>query len=325
MVKVNFYPVHVKIVAVAAFKTHMTLDPRKIINSPFGLNLAFLIGKYTPYWLGHRIASFTADRISARRSWKLVRAVRCNQWIVHGEDLDQATLDKLVADNFRRIATSIFDYYHNINNPAASLRMLEPHPFAVQLVQRPEFADRGLIVAGVHMSNFDMAFQVGGLAGVKAYVITLPEFNAAYQKQWELRKKGGLNFELASIGSIKHAVEHLKAGGMVISAVDRPDQNSSYRPKFFGRPAAMPIHHIFMALKAHVPIIVATILKQSDGKYHFLFSDPIEMQSHPDRRTETVLNAENVLHVAEEYIRHDSIQWAMTFPVWPEAMNQVPE
>jgi lauroyl/myristoyl acyltransferase len=66
------------------------------------------------------------------------------------------------------------------------------------------------------------------------------------------------------------------------------------------------------------------MIKQSDGKYHFLFSEPIEMQLHSDKHTEIILNAENILHVAEGFIRHDPSQWAMTFPVWPEAMNQVP-
>jgi len=303
----------------------MPLDARKIINSPIGLNLAYLLGKYTPPNLGRRISLFAADRISARKSWKMVRAVRCNQWIAHGEQLDKSTLDKLVVENFRSVAASIFDYYHYFYNPAAALGTIESHPVAVQLVLRKEFEVRGLILTGIHMSNFDMAFHVGGLAGVKALLFTLPELNAAYQKQWELRKKSGLIAVTASKESLRHAVEHLQAGGLVITALDRPDQKSSYHPKFFNRPAAMPVHHIFMALKAHVPIIVVAVLKQSDKKYHFLFSEPIEMQSHPDRREEVVLNAENVLHVAEDFIRNDSTQWAMTFPVWPEAMDQVPD
>ena len=303
----------------------MNLDPRTIINSPFGLKLADLIGRYTPDWLGHRIALFAADCISARKNWKMVRAARCNQWVAHGEQLDGHTLNKVVGENFRSIACSIFDLYHYLDNPAAFRRIIEPDPIAIQLVQRPEFSDRGLVVAGVHMSNFDMAFQMGGLAGIKALVLTLPELNAGYQMQLDMRMKNGLNIVQASVGSLKHAVNHLKAGGMIITGIDRPDETNLFRPKFFGRPAAIPIHHIFLALKSHVPIVVAAIRRQSDGKYHFLFSEPIEMQYHPDRRTEIILNAETILHVAEGYIRNDPSQWAMTFPVWPEAMDQVPE
>jgi lauroyl/myristoyl acyltransferase len=296
----------------------MALEARKIINSPFGLNLAYTIGKYTPLKLGHRIAFFAADLISARTDWKLVCAARTNQWVASGENLDNLALSALVNENFRNIAVSIFDYYHNINNPGESLRMIEPHPYAVQLVQRPEFSDRGLILAGVHMSNFDMAFQLGGLAGIKALVLTLTEFNAAYQKQWEMRSKSGLKFIMGSGESVRHAISYLRSGGLIITAVDRPDPASSYHPMFFNHPASLPIHHIFLALKAQVPIVIGALIKKPDEKYHMLFSDPIEMQPHPDRRTEIMLNAENILHVAEEFIRQDTKQWAMTFPVWPD-------
>lgn len=302
----------------------MKIDPQKIINSPIGLSIAFRIGRSTPYSVGYRIANFAADRISARKSWKMIKALRCNQWVAHGEDLDKSGLDELVAHNLRNTARSIFDFYHTLNNPAESLRLIDPHPVGIQLVQRPEFSTRGLVLVGVHMSNFDMAFQVGGLAGIKATIITLPEFDAGYKKQWEIRSRNGVKFERGSVGSIKKAIEHLRAGGMVITAVDRPDSRSTYFPKFFGRPAAMPVHHIFMAIKAKVPILLTAILSKADGGYYFKFSDPIEMEEHPDRHAEILLNAEKVLRIAEEIIRQDPSQWSMAFPVWPELIDRMP-
>ncbi len=303
----------------------MSIDPRKIINSPFGLNLAYLIGRYTPNWLGHRTAMFIADLIAARSGWKMVRAVRANQWVVSGEQLDKNSLDRMVASNFRTIAESIYDMYRHLHDPTSFIKLIDPHPKAIQLVQRPEYSDRGLMVVGVHMSNFDMIFQIGGLAGIKAIALTLPELTAGYQKQLEMRVKRGLTIIQASVGSLKQSVDYLKAGGMVITGIDRPDESYVYRPRFFNRPAPIPIHHIFLALKAHVPILVIAIYKQTDGKYHFLFSDPIEMESYPDRHQEIMLNAERVLQVAEDFIRQDPSQWAMTFPVWPETLDKVPQ
>ena len=254
----------------------------------------------------------------------MVQAVRVNQWVVSGENLDKAALDRAVAENFRSIARSIFDLYHNLSNPAAFMRMIEPHPIAIQLIQRPEFSERGLVLAGVHMSNFDMVFQSGGLAGIQALGLTLPELSPAYRKQFEMRVSRGLKLIPASVGSIKHAVDHLKAGGMVITGLDRPDDNYIYRPNFFGHPAAVPIHHIFLALKARVPVIVGATVRHSDGKYHFIFSEPIEMVLHPDKKKEIILNAEAILHVAEDIIRYDASQWAMSFPVWPDFPGKLP-
>ncbi len=301
----------------------MTDDTRNAINSPYGLKLADIIARSMPERLGRGFATFAADFLAARKSWKMVAAARCNQWVVHGERLEGRALDQAVKDNFRSIADSIYDLYRNLDDPSAFLRLIEPAPVAVQLVQRPVFSERGLVVAGVHLSNFDLVFQMGGLAGIQAIALTLPELSAGYQKQLEIRVKKGIHLLQASIGNIKHAIDHLKAGGMVITGIDRPDVSYTYRPNFFGRPAAVPIHHVFLALKARVPILVAATIKHSDGKYHFMFSEPIEMQAHPDRQTEILLNAERVLQEAEKFILHDPSQWSMTFPVWPEAMAEI--
>ncbi len=302
----------------------MTVEPRNIINSRYGLNLAYLIGRYTPNWLGRRIASFGADRISARKDWKLVQAARLNQWVARGENLDHTALDEAVRENFRATARSIFDLYHNINNPNNFRDIIDVHPIAEEFLKRPEFSERGLVVAGLHMGSFDFIGQAAGVAGVKAIYLGLPDLNPGYQKQLEMRREKGMNMIPTSSASIKQAIKYLRAGGMVMTGIDRPDESIPYRPLFFGRPAALPIHHIFIALKAQVPMMLAAAICKSDGKYHFLFSEPIEMQPHPDRHMEIIQNAENILKVAEGFIRQAPGQWEMTFPVWPEAMNEVP-
>ncbi len=302
----------------------MTVEPRNLINSRYGLDLAILIGRYTPNRLGRWISEFAADRISSRKDWRLVKAARLNQWVARGENLDSAALDEAVRENFRNTARSIFDLYHNINNPNNFRSIIEVHPIAEQFLQRPEYSERGLVVAGLHMGSFDFIGQAAGVAGVKGYYLGLPTLNSGYQKQIEMRRERGMNIIPTNSGTIKQAIKYLRAGGMVLTGIDRPDESIPYRPLFFGRPAALPIHHIFIALKAQVPLMVASVICKPDEKYHFLFSEPIEMQPHPDRHTEILLNAKKVLSVAEGFIRQDPSQWEMTFPVWPEAMDLVP-
>lgn len=304
--------------------TNITVEPRNLINSRYGLNLAYLIGRYTPNQLGHRIADYAADRISARKSWKLVKAARLNQWVARGENLDHAALDEAVRENFRATARSIFDLYHNINNPESFRNIIEVHPFAEQFLKRPEYSERGLVVAGLHMGSFDFIGQAAAVAGIKGIYLGLPELNSGYQKQIEMRREKGMFIIPTNPTTIKQAINRLKAGGIVLTGIDRPDVRNPYRPVFFGRPAPLPIHYIFIALKAQVPLLLASVICKQDEKYHLLFSEPIEMQSHPDRRTEILINAENVLHIAEGFIRQAPGQWEMTFPVWPEAMDEVP-
>lgn len=303
----------------------MPVDPQNVINSPLGLSIALQIGKFTPTWLGHRLTNFAADRLAARKDWNMIRAVRLNQWVVHDRKLDTADLDDAVRRNFRNTARSIFDLYHNINNPDVFYKIVNVHPIAEQLLHRPEYSDRGLVVAGIHMSNFDFIGQAAGITGVKAMFLAMPDNHPGYRKQLEMRREKGMNIFPTSSGTIKQAIKYLRDGGVVMTGCDRPDQSYPYRPQFFGHPAPLPIHHIFMALKAQVPIMVGSVIWRPDGKYHFLFSEPIEMQAHLDRHQEIIQNAENILRFAEDFIRQDPSQWSMAFPVWPDIMEQVPQ
>lgn len=302
----------------------MTIEARNIINSPLGLNLAYWIGRYTPQSMGHRIAQFAADRISARRGWKMVQAARLNQWMVHGGLISRPDLDEAVHQNFRCTARSIFDLYHNINNPAVFRQIIDVHPIAEQFLKRPEFAERGIVVAALHLGSFDFIGQAAGVAGVKAMALVLPAINPGYQKQYDMRREKGMNILPTSRDSIKQAIKYLRAGGVVMTGIDRPEPKSPYLPCFFGRPAPLPVHHVFMALKAQVPVMVGAVLWQPDGRYHFLFSGPIEMEPEADRQSEIINNAEKVLLVAADFIRRDPAQWAMTFPVWPDIADLVP-
>jgi lauroyl/myristoyl acyltransferase len=85
------------------------------------------------------------------------------------------------------------------------------------------------------------------------------------------------------------------------------------------------MHHIFLATKAHVPIVVAAATLQKDGMYHVFASDFLEMDSHSDPDVEMLRNAEKVLSVAEEFIRRAPQQWSVPLPVWPQVMDLVPD
>ena len=110
-----------------------------------------------------------------------------------------------------------------------------------------------------------------------------------------------------------------------MTGIDRPIPAPRVRPRFFGRPAALPMHHISLAVKARVPVMIIAPILQPDGKYHVLTSDLIEMDPHPDRATEEIRNAEKVLAIAERFIRQAPHQWSISLPVWPEALDLVPQ
>jgi len=302
----------------------MTFNLQRFINSSFSVRLISTIGRVLPVRLGHSLADFIAARISSRKQSQIVRAVRANQWVARGETLEKEALDQAVRETFQNTARSLFDLYHFVQNPQAAQRMIVFDASFQQLAERLEFADRGLMAVGLHLSNFDLVLQWLCRQKFKPLALTVPNPQGGGRIEFEMRKKTGVNLLPASVSAFRQAARHLQKGGLVVTGIDRPIPEPPARPLFFGRPSALPMHHIVLASKARVPVVIVITSLRQDGKIHLMTSDVIEMNPHPDRDKETQQNAEKVLNIAESFIRLAPQQWSMSLPVWPEVLDLAP-
>jgi lauroyl/myristoyl acyltransferase len=298
---------------------------QKFVESSLGLGLASVLGRTLPTRLGYSLAEQIATWIVSRRDSKLVRAVRANQWVIRGEKLEKEALDQAVLETFQHLAHSIFDLYHYIRRPEAAMQRIVMDQATRQLFQRPEFDDRGLMIVGLHISNFDLAMQTFCQLGLKLTALTIPNPQKGRQTEFELRQQSGVNLFPASVDGFRYALKYLQRGGVVLTGIDRPISDPGARPRFFGRYSVLPLHHIFLATKARVPMMIITTNLEADGKYHIYTSDLIEMDQHPDREKGMLLNGEMVLRYSESFIKRKPHQWSMTLPVWPEILSVVPD
>jgi KDO2-lipid IV(A) lauroyltransferase len=282
--------------------------------------LAFLM----PSPIGHWLARSIGSRIAAHPDSELVRAVRLNQWVAGGQDPDPAALDRAVRETLQHSARTIFDLYHYLNNAPAADRMMVLDESVLPLMSRPEFAERGLMVVGVHISNFDLVMRALTRRGLRPLTLTIPDPQGGRRIEFELRRKAGMNLHPPSFSSLRAAIRHLQQGGTVMTGMDRPVPDPDVRPLFFGHPASLPTHHITLALKTGVPVVILVTIRRADGKSVVYASAPIEMEPWPDRLEELKRNAEKVIRVAEEFIRRAPHQWSMPIPVWPDLAERVP-
>ena len=302
----------------------MTIDLQQVINSSLSLRVVSSLARRLPPWLGYRIADGFAARIAQQRDSRLVRAIRLNQWMASRESLQGEVLDQAVRDTLRNSAHSLFDLYHHNHNLETTRRLIVFDSSFKSIARRAEFDGRGVVIAGLHLSNFDLVLQWLCKDGLKPLVLTILNPSGGRQVEYEMRKRTGMNLITASVGALKRSLKHLQRGGMVLTGIDRPIDKPGVCPRFFGRPAALPIHHIFLASKACVPVVITATHFQPDGKYHVYASDPIEMESCPDAAECTLRNAEKVLAVAEMFIQRSPQQWSVPLQVWPDSMAQVP-
>lgn len=298
---------------------------QQIINSSLSLHLVSVLARRLSPRFGYPFAQFIANQIVRQRNSRLVRAIRANQWVIRRENLDGEALDRVVHETFHAWARSLFDLYHYIDDMNATSQLIVVEPSFQKFAQRPEFDERGLVLIGLHLSNFDLILQWLCKGGMKPLVLTIPDPQGGRRVEYEMRRRTGLNLVPGSVSALRQAIKYLQRGGMVVTGIDRPIPDPNPCPRFFGRPAALPVHHIFLATKTHVPVVVGVVNFQNDGKYHISASDFVEMDSHPNPEAGTLHNAEKVLAVAEEFIRQAPGQWSVPLPVWPQVMDLVPK
>jgi len=296
------------------------------LNSKFAVGLALGIGRLVPPWAGHLLADFAADRIAQRRQDMMVQSVRANQWVISGEKLTSNELDQAVRDTFRHTAHCLYTLYHYLQRPEAMQAMMEYSPRVEAIIERTRQGDYPLIIAGAHMSNFDLMIRATTLRGIKALAIAMSqsEENSGYEWQNRLRQKGELEILPASMAALRTASNRLEQGGTVVTGLDRPLPGSKYRPRFFGRHAELPVMHIHLALRTKAPILVVGASMRPNGKYRIIASEEIHVEPHRDKREAILRNAEMALKVAEELILEAPRQWSMFYPVWPDVMESVP-
>ena len=298
------------------------MDLLNIINAEYGIKTGLVVARLMPRSAGYALARFLAARIASQKNQPMVKAVRANQWVVRGGKLSARELDDAVRKTFEDRAYLIVDLYHNLQKPEQMLSAVEFGPNFRDLIDRSQRRSEGLMVVLAHVSNYELAGLAAAKSGGQGVALTLPEQPGGYKQHDNIRKTFGIEAIPASMASLKYAARVLREGGTVATGTDRPLPGSSYRPMFFGRPAALPVHYVVLALRERVPVVVGCVSRQGDGKYRVVGSDIILMKDYADRKTSILANAERILGITENYIRQAPEQWAMFFPVWPEVVPE---
>lgn len=290
-----------------------------LANSRLGIGFALAVGKFTPRWLGYRIADLGARLAAAQRGSSLVQALRNNQWVISGGQLSGPELDQAVYQVLRSNGRCLYDFYHNLERPKEVLRLVTFDPQFQHVFDLAKSGSNPTLFVIPHLSNFDLAGRSLALRGLNFQVLSFPQPPGGYQLQNRLRMEAGMEVTPMSIEAAQKAKERLRGGGVVLTGLDRPLQATKRYPRFFGRPAALPVAYVHLALQTQAPIIVVACVSQEPGKYTVVSRPPVIPQPHPNREVGLLENAEAVLREAEVLIRQYPRQWSMFYPVWPEA------
>jgi KDO2-lipid IV(A) lauroyltransferase len=251
----------------------------------------------------------------------MVQAVRANQWMASGGTLTGDALDAAVLEAFEYSGRFLYDLYHVMDDPDSLMGMVEVDETFERVLA--DDRERPHVFAGVHLGNFDLIGRALGHHGWKQQLLSIADPNGGYQWQNEMRERYGFDVTPVSIEALKRAARRLADGASVTTGLDRPLLDAKQLPRFFGRPAPLPLLHIRLAMRAKVPVVVISSILGENGKYRLQASEPIEMETSGDTASAMIVNGERALREAETLIAGAPRQWAMPHAVWPDLVGTV--
>ena len=291
------------------------MKPSLISTRAFGTGVAILLSQALPPALGHPVARLIARVVGRFPRGAAYSALRLNQWIVSGKQLTGEALEEAVRQVFRNQAVALYDFYRSLNRPHLVEKKVRFTPAFSRLVEECKRGGQPTILLTTHLSGFNLGGLRLAQEGLKFLTLSIPNPSRGYAWQNELRNQRGMQVLPFTVEALRLARERLNAGGTVLTGIDRPMENNTYTPRFFGYPSALPVAYIRLALKSAARVFVVGFTTRADHTHEIDVSEQVPMQ--PGGEDELVRNAENVLRRAEDFIRRDPRQWMMFFPVWP--------
>lgn len=286
------------------------MDFESLANSRLGIGMALSASRAMPRAAGYALAQRVARRVAKDRMLPMTRAIRANQWVVSGRALSAAELDQAAFQVLANSGRFLFDLFHLPEGPDAIFRLVKRDEVFERLLAMS--AEGPLVVAGIHLGNFDLVGRALAYSGWRPQVLSVPDPTGAYEQQNEMRRQAGFDITPVSVAALTKAARRLKDGGVVVTGLDRPIPDPEAQVRFFGEPAPLPLLHVRLAMRAGAPVVVASAPLDDDGRYRLEISEPIAMEGG-----DAVANAERVAAEAERMIAARPRQWAMPHAVWP--------
>ena len=283
------------------------------------MRLGMFVSQHVPRGLVERLAWSVAG-VLCRLKPAAYYTVLGNLRHVMGAETAEAALVEATRRVFYTTMDSAYELFWALSRPEEELSAHVDFPAATLAVASTIWQNKGgTVLVFPHLGSFDLAGVI--LATHLPPIQTLSLANPGSGFRWvnELRERTGARMTPLSPTALREALRHLRGGGVLGVAGDRPVSELDEPVPFFGRPARMPSGHIRLALQTGAAIVVGYCPKLAEtGQYTMHLDPPLEVVRTGDREEDMRLNMQRVLQALEEPIRRWPEQWQMYVPVWPD-------
>lgn len=279
--------------------------------------LGIYLAQYMPQRLGYGLAQVAAHVI-ARRKPQIYWTVRANLRQVVGPGADETALHNMARRLFAHAGQTYYDFFHVIGRPPeVHAKMIHIPESVVNHIRSEMSKGNGVLLLGMHMSNFDLVLLAFGAYGFSVQVLTVSDPVPGFHVLNRLRARAGFEVTPITRESLRTAVRRLKGGGLVLTAGDRPIPEDRALISFFGRPAYLPLGPVRLAMMSEAKILMGGCHYDPQQGYVLEVTGPIELARTGNWRRDMVDNAGRLAVILEGYVRAHPEQWMMFYPLWP--------
>lgn len=292
---------------------------RDILASEPVINLGLFVARYVPRWLAYGIARAIAGAIALFKP-EMYKIVRRNLRQIVGDEVDDRALNHMAGQVFWHTSRSYTDFFRDARRTSEEIIQalkIVPDTF-IQEVRAEMDRGQGVLLLGIHMSNFDLVLQAAGAYDLPAQMLSLPNPGPGVQVFNRLRIRGSAEITPIAPASLRAAIRRLKNGGLVVSAIDRPIPEDRELIEFFGRPAYLPTGPARLALMTGARVYVGACHHEKGKGYALHVRGPVELVQTGDRQQDVLDSTRLLAGVLEDYVREHPEQWLMFHPFWPE-------
>jgi len=268
------------------------------------------------YWIARRIAD--VHHFFDKRGRAAVREnLRVMQPELKGKELDRAVkqtyyhFSLYLAEFFRmsKVDKAYFDTrvkIEGIENVEAGLKK-----------------SRGVVVVSAHYSNWELGLAYLAMRGYPAYGVIAPHQNKKVNELFHKpRREVGVGL-VYTTNAIEEGRRVLNENGILCLLGDRVTTKGGVPVTYFGRTAIFPKGPAKFALRAHAPLVPASIIRHPKNYFSLTFDKPIETEGMPDTDESVQVLMNRYIQRLEEYVRRDPTQYGVFYKIWKDADSQV--
>jgi lauroyl/myristoyl acyltransferase len=179
---------------------------------------------------------------------------------------------------------------------------------------------RGVLVVSAHMGSWEVVAAIWS-ATIAPVSLFAEELEPAQLYEWYRRTRARLGISVLPVtqAGLREVLRALKAGEMVVTAIDRDVLGTGEKMNFFGRPAPIPTGPAAIALRRGTPLLPVSVYRLPDDTFEAEGFPPIFPEPTDDREADVRRVTAQLLRQLEAIIRAHPEQWHMPHRIWAEA------